>query len=280
MPRSGAALDRRPAADVGRRARLELTFAVRRGRTVLDDAYAEPPFRVGRWFSDGDQLHMIMASSAPGVFSGDCLQQTIRVERGARVRLTSQSALQVHPAPHELPARLVATYSVAADAELHCRWDPIIPFAGARIEQAIDMTLDEHACITWSDALMSGRNARDERWRFSSFAHQLTLNRCGVPEYLERYRLEPRRNDPARVWVAGDAAYIGTTIVAGWPVDAAAAAHVHGELASVREVRAAADLIAPRVLVVRLMAHAGPAFHAARATVDRTAAAVRAQALL
>src|SRR3981081_3974478 len=91
--------DQRTASAVGRHARLELTFAYRMGRTVLREAYAEPPFRVGRCFPEGRDLHMIVAASAPGVFGGDCLQQTIRVERGARVRLTSQSALQVHPTP-------------------------------------------------------------------------------------------------------------------------------------------------------------------------------------
>ncbi len=91
------ARDRRKAADVGRRARLELVFACRDGRTVLADAYAEPPFRVGRSFPDGDGLHMILASAAPGIFGGDSFEQVIRLERGARVRLTSQSALQVHP---------------------------------------------------------------------------------------------------------------------------------------------------------------------------------------
>lgn len=41
---------------------------------------------------------MIMASSAPGIFGGDRFQQRIRLEPGARVRLTSQSALHVpHP---------------------------------------------------------------------------------------------------------------------------------------------------------------------------------------
>src|SRR5216684_1595331 len=88
--------DDRRASEVGRRARLELRFVEQRGRTVLADAYAEPPFRVGRTFQEGAGLHMIMASSAPGVFGGDSLDQVVHVEEGATVRLTSQSAMQVH----------------------------------------------------------------------------------------------------------------------------------------------------------------------------------------
>ena len=76
-----AVADRRGIEDVGRHARLEIRFAWRGGRTVIAEAYAEPPFRVGRCFQEGSSLHMIMTSSAPGIFGGDCLQQTIRVMR-------------------------------------------------------------------------------------------------------------------------------------------------------------------------------------------------------
>jgi len=85
--------DERPLSLVGRHARLDLAFLSRNGRTVVAEAYAEPPFRVGRWFAEGEGLHMILASSAPGAFGHDRLQQIVRIGCGARVRLTSQSAM-------------------------------------------------------------------------------------------------------------------------------------------------------------------------------------------
>jgi hypothetical protein len=57
--------DRRPAGAVGRQARLELVFGVRRGRTHLTHAYAEPPFRVGHVFGDGDAVWVILVCAAP-----------------------------------------------------------------------------------------------------------------------------------------------------------------------------------------------------------------------
>jgi urease accessory protein UreH len=102
--------DHRAIGAVGRHARLDLVFVRRAGRTVLADAYAEPPFRVGRCFAEGEGLHLILASTAPGVFGGDSLHQSIRVGRGARVRLTSQSAMQVHPSPDGARAILASSY--------------------------------------------------------------------------------------------------------------------------------------------------------------------------
>ena len=259
--------DERSASVVGRHARLELAFAYRRGRTILAEAYAEPPFRVGRCFPEGEGLHMILASSAPGVFGRDCLQQIIRVERGARVRLTSQSALQVHPAPDETSAQLLSAYQIDDEARLHCQWDPLIPFAGARIDQQIDIRIAGSGYLYWSDALMGGRQARNERWKFASLAHELAVSRGGSLEYLERYRIEPDERDVCRSWLAGDAAYLGTTLATGRELEPGAAERLHAELGAIAGVRAAADLIDRRLLLVRLMGMSGPRFHEARVLV-------------
>src|SRR5262245_6100760 len=126
--------DERTPSVTGRHARLDLTYSYRHGRTVLAQAYAEPPFRVGRSFAEGDGLHMIMASSAPGVFGHDRLQQIVRVGCGARVRLTSQSAMQVHPSPDGATAHLHSSYLVEDGGHLQCDWHPLIPFAEAQID--------------------------------------------------------------------------------------------------------------------------------------------------
>src|SRR5689334_9345810 len=55
--------DARKVASVGRSARLELSFGVRAGRTVLDHAYAEPPFRIGRAFDLHGAAYVIIVCS-------------------------------------------------------------------------------------------------------------------------------------------------------------------------------------------------------------------------
>jgi urease accessory protein UreH len=264
-----AARDHRPAMTVGRHARLELRFACRNGRTVLAEAYAEPPLRVGRCFREGVGLHVILASSAPGVFGGDCFEQSIGVERGARVRLTSQSALQVHPSADGSVARLLSTYHIGHDARLQCQWKPMIPFAGARIDQRICIDLANSGYLYWSDALMSGRKARGEHWKFATLAHELAVSRTGLLEYLERYRIEPNDEDMSRPWVASDASYLGTTLMTGRQADADAVERLLEELGALDGVRAAVDELDRRFLLVRLLASSGSRFHEARARVGR-----------
>src|SRR5262245_6060525 len=162
-----AETDSRATVDVGRRARLHLGFGRRDDRTQLLTSYAEPPYRIPRGFSEADDgLHAILAFSAPGIFGGDSLTQIVDVAAGARVRLTSQSAQQAHPSPDRHTARLTAQYRVASGGHLHCSWDPVIPFAAARLEQHIRIDLSDAATLFWSDAMMAGRKAHGERWAF------------------------------------------------------------------------------------------------------------------
>jgi urease accessory protein len=256
--------DERAPSVVGRHARLDLTFLYRNGRTVLAHAYAEPPYRVGRWFVEGDGLHMILTSSAPGAFGHDHLQQIVRVGCGAHVRLSSQSALQVHPSRDGATAHLRSSYHVDEGAHLHCHWHPLIPFADARIDQRIDVDIAGGGYLYWSDALMSGRHARGERWRFASLAHEFAVARDGSLEYLERYRIQPQERAVSRPWTADDASYFGTTLMTGRPIEPSVAERLHIDLGRLGGVRAAADRVDDRVLLVRLLSGSGAAFHEAR----------------
>jgi len=262
-PAAARRRDGRSRSAVGRHARLELTFLRRKGRTVLAEAYAEPPFRVGRWFAEGEGLHMILTSSAPGAFGHDRLQQNVHVGCGARVRLTSQSAMQVHPSPDDATAHLQSSYHVDAGAYLHCDWHPLIPFADARIDQRIAVNIAGDGCLYWSDAWMSGRQARGERWKFASLAHEIAVSRDGVLEYLERYRIQPGEA-VSRAWVADEASYLGTVLMTGRPIGSDVAERLHVELGRLAGLRAAADRLDDRVLLVRLLSVSGPAFHEAR----------------
>jgi urease accessory protein len=270
MDRAGAAVHplkaadaRRPSA-IGRHARLELVFERRRCRTVLAHCYAEPPLCAARAFEEGDGVHVILASSAPGIFGGDSFTQSVRVGSGARVRLTSQSSLQVHASAAQDEARVRAVYELADEGILQCQWHPIIPFAESRCEQAIEVHLAGRAELTWSDAFTAGRAACGERWAFESLCHQLAVRRDGRLEYLERYRITPRANDVDGRWAAGQARYFGTVLASGAPAADGGTERLHRTLGDVAGVHAAADTLGDRLRLVRLVSESAVPFHRAR----------------
>lgn len=269
---------------VGRAARLELAFEARGGRTVVAHAYAEPPFRVGRSFDVDGAAYVILVCCGPGVFAGDELQQSVHVARGARVMMTSQSALQVHPSAATTAARVHQQYTVDAGAELHCHWDAVIPFSRARLEQRFDIRLHASSRLYWSDALMSGRVERGERWQFDEIGHELRLAVDDRLTYLERYRVRPlggresTARDPYRSpsplqhpWVCGAANYFSTLLIHDNRATAAAAEALHRTLSAVPRTAGAVDAVEPGLIVGRLTASDGGPFASGRATLRHCA---------
>jgi len=275
--------DSRGPAAIGRDARLELSFERRNGRTVLAHSYAEPPFRVGRTFELDGAAYVILVCTGAGIFAGDRLRQSVRVACGARVVLVSQSALQAHPAAAPSAALIAHDYIVEDDAELRCQWDPLIPFAGARIEQRFDLRIAESSRLYWSDAVMAGRVSRGEAWRFQSLAHELRLRIGASLAYLERYTLAPASRAVDEPWIAGRARYLATAIVHHDAATSDAAEALQG-LAPLKRcptyesdsgrgpayepgrlgVHLGVDLIQAKTIVGRLLAAEGAPFAAAR----------------
>src|SRR5262249_47711965 len=93
--------------------------------------------------------------------------------------------------------------------------------------------------------------------------HELKLTRNGVLNYLERYSIVPSAADLRGRWIAGDACYFGTLLAAGTP--GANAERIHAELQTGSGVLGSADVLERDLLLVRLMARSGVAFHDARA---------------
>jgi len=262
--------DARSAAAVGRHARLDLDLELRRGRTILAHAYAEPPFRVNVFDCEG-AAYVIIVCAGPGVFAGDSLHQVVRVRTGARVVLTSQAALQVHPGAGPA-AEIRHEYRVDGDAELHCHWDPVIPFAAASLSQRFDIDAAASSRLYWADALMAGRIGRGEAWQFAELAHELRLRSGGALKYLERFRVAPRSRALTAPWVGGTAGYFATTIVKHADAGADAAALLHQRL-DTSSGHTAVDSLEPGLIVARFAAADGARFAALRHAMRQAAAA-------
>jgi urease accessory protein UreH len=101
-------------------------------------------------------------------------------------------------------------------------------------------------------------------WEIRFARHEIVVSRDGFLEYLERYGIQPNEVELSRAAAASDASYFGTTLLTGWPIDPDAAERLHAELGGPAAVRAAADRLEDRMLLVRLLSAFGPAFHEAR----------------
>ena len=247
-------------------------MCIRDSRTILARAYAEPPFRIGHAFDVDGAAYVILVCASPGIFAGDRFDTRVTVGPGARVLLASQSSLQVHPGHDCEPAIVSSEFHVAGDGELHCLWDPIIPFAQARLIQRLDLDLAQDSRLYWSDALMSGRTSRGESWEFAVLDHELRVTIGGTLGYLERYRLAPNETATGSIgpagstqrWIAGAAHYIGTILTHHPDLTTTLAERLHDSLAAEDGVQGAVDLVEPELMVGRVLGANGAAFLRAR----------------
>jgi urease accessory protein len=248
-----------PLADVGSRGRLDLTFGLSGGRTILRRSYCEVPFKITRLQDPGlaGIAHLIVMQSTAGLFGGDAVAMTVHVERGARVLITQQSATKAHPSLGRLA---VQTQSVRVDSEgeLWLHLEPLIPFAGARVEQRMSIDVAGGARFSYWEALMAGRVGRGEAWRFEALSSETRLAVDGRLRYLDRYTLAPNAHPVNGAWTMADAQYLGTGLCCDERAEALAQ-RLHEALPD-----AGVAVPEPGLLAVRVAARDGVAYHRAR----------------
>jgi urease accessory protein len=251
-------------ANVGRHGRMELTFGMRNGQTIIRDSYCEVPFKITRPVNSipNDGIHLILMHCTAGIFGGDDLECSIRVESGARVYITQQAATRIHPSEDRL-ARQTIRIHVESGASLHADFEPIIPFARSRYRQNTRIDLDRGGNLTFWECMMAGRIGHSEEWQFEEFGSETMLYLNGRTVFLDRYLLRPSVMDLRSPWVMGDAVYAGTGLHCGTDSEPLAK-ELHEAMPN-----AGIDIVDSGVSLTRLVARNGPEFHRQRQTWNR-----------
>jgi urease accessory protein len=254
-------------SEVGRSGRLDLTFAYSRGRTIVRNVYCEVPYKITRLHdsSTSGLAHLILMHCTAGLFGGDVAECTIRVEAGARVRITQQSATKIHPCEGKVAIQTTRIH-VAADGELHVDLDPVIPFAGSRTKQSTRIDVDAGARVYLWEGLMAGRVGHGEAWQFEEFCSETLVRVAGRLLYLDRFRLAPREQTPNTPWMLRDSYYLGSGVCVS-PDASELASRLHERLP-----HAGVDMPEPGLVTVRAAAKTGPEFHLQRLMFTHSAA--------
>jgi urease accessory protein UreH len=246
-----------PLADVGRRGRMELIFGLQDEKTVLRTAYCEVPFKVTRLLNTHAPLaSLILMHSTAGLFGGDELQCSIRVEKGARVRITQQSATKVHPSEDRIAIQRTRV-DVEAGGELQLHLEPLIPFAEARLRQETQLNVETGGRLSYWEGFMTGRVGRGESWQFRELASATSLRYGSRLVYLDRFRLLPGGAEQS-AWALGDAGYTGIGLHVGEGAGSLAS-DLHQALPD-----AGIDALSENVTLARVVSPDGPHFHQSR----------------
>jgi urease accessory protein len=152
-------------------------LAVTRGATgsVVTRAVARSPLQRLVPRNHGHAVWAFLSSHGGGLVDGDEVSFRVEVDAGAAALLTTQASTKVYRSPRGCRQSVTAT--VGDGGLLVVLPDPVVCYAGARLEQSIAIHLGEGASVVLVDATTAGRVAHGERWAFARYRSVLSVSR-------------------------------------------------------------------------------------------------------
>ncbi|MFI0423586.1 urease accessory protein UreD [Spongiactinospora sp. 9N601] len=204
----GAALDTLPVGSPGKVGLLDLAFARRGGRTELVRHYQKTPLQIMRpLYYDQDRPdlpYVIVMSSGGGVLQGDRYRMDLSCGAGASLHVTTQAATKVYRMEQDYATQLV-TISAGPGAYLEYLPDPVIPYAGSRFYQRVELDVDRSASVLVAETVLAGRLAHGERHAYTAYCGDLVArDQAGRLLFADPIRLEPARSPVTGPAVFGD----------------------------------------------------------------------------
>jgi len=208
-----------PAGAAGKVGELRLVLGQRAGRTRLLATRCRVPFHVGRALYPQpdwpDLAHLLVTMPTGGFVQGDIAEMAVLAEDGARAHLTSQSATRAYRC-ESAPIRQRITLEARGDSLLEWWPDPLIPYAGTRLHQQLDLTADGASKVLVADCWLAGRVARGEVHQYDRLALTTTARRPdGTLLFRDALRIEPGVQPPAVLGLLGDARAVGSYFLLG-----------------------------------------------------------------
>lgn len=192
---------------------LNLGFAWREGRTVLDRLSHRGPLRIQRPLhpEGADCPHLYILHPPGGLVSGDNLRLQVDLDAHTSTLLTTPSSGKFYRARDNGTLQIQHNrFSLQGGASLEYLPQDTIAFEGcnARMITRLDMAADARFCL-W-DLLCLGRPAAGEGFAHGRVDQHLDIWREGRPLYIERNRFEG--GDPllSARWGLGGAGVSGT----------------------------------------------------------------------
>lgn len=207
-----------PAGAPGKVGQLHLELAPHAGRTRLVAQRQRVPLHVGRALYpqvDWPELaYLTVTMPTGGLVQGDRVEIRVVAHSGAVAHVTSQSATRAYRCDG---------LSIRQDLRLEARdgallewWpDPLIPYAGAALDQRTNLVVDPASTLLMADTWLAGRLARGEVHAYARLAFTTRAARPdGTLLFRDTLRLEPAKTPPSSLGLLAARA-VGTFYLVG-----------------------------------------------------------------
>jgi urease accessory protein len=167
---------------------VELAYV--NGRTVPVRLGARSPLKLLAPRTRGHAAWLFTSTYGGGLVGGDAIDIDVTCGPGTRTLLGTQASTKVYRTAG-LPCRQSLAARVADDAVLVSAPDPLVCFAGSRLDQHQRFDLSPTSSLVLVDSLASGRAARGERWAFDRYRGTIEIAVGGAPVFRDALLLDP-----------------------------------------------------------------------------------------
>jgi urease accessory protein len=193
---------------------LELAFCRGpRGRSVVRARRQRFPLRTTvPFFLDSaapDMSFVYIQNPTGGVFEGDRLLTSVTADAHVRLHVTTQSATKLYRMQSGV-AEQELRFVLSHGAYVEHVPDALIPQAGSRYHQLLDVSVAHGAVFVSAETVAPGRRAHGERFAYDLLELTTVVRRDGRELCADRLRLAPGRSPVDRPGVLGAADYLVT----------------------------------------------------------------------
>jgi urease accessory protein len=163
--------------------------------------------------SDPGMAFVYVQNPTGAIFGGDRLTTRIAVGAGGRVHLTTPSATKIMRMESGSAEQRLEV-ELGGEAYLEYLPELLIPQAGSRYEQDIQVTLGKGAAFISAESVAPGRLAAGEAFAYQRLRLSLTIRTGGRDVSVDTLDLEPSRRSPTSRGLLGPYPYIGSIVAA------------------------------------------------------------------
>lgn len=206
---------------VGRHGVVRARFEQSHGRTILRDSFFRVPLQIIRpLYSEGDSpAHLTLINPSGGYVGGDRLEADFHLGKGSRVLLTTQGATKVYRTMGA-PVLSQTHIHLEEDTVLELVPDPLIPYAGSKYRQEVEVEMHEGAQLLYGETVYHGRVASGESFDYASLALRFRTAMNGAPLLHDAMVIDPARMAVQSLGLFEPHPYMGTFYFLGGSPDA------------------------------------------------------------
>jgi urease accessory protein len=154
-------------------AKLHIETALRNERTILQNSFCTPPFKIADITEDKSQckLQLMIMSSSPGVLDGDEYEIKIDLTEKSSLSLATQSYQRLYQMKDG--AKQMMAVNMREGSSLVYVPHPLVPHENSIFISKNKISMEENCSLIWGEIMSCGRKMNGEVFKFSSY-HSVT----------------------------------------------------------------------------------------------------------